>query len=98
MKKIMSLEQLHAEHAAHAHTGATSGSCRTGGFRPAFYDFATATLYLSRFADGRIAPLHLLEGLPQGLVAKGTLVSGFERGGYFYTRTATARACEEWRL
>ena len=54
------------------------------GFRPALLDFATMRIYP--------APL-----LPErGVAAKGTMVSGFERSGFFYTRQAVARACQEW--
>ena len=77
------------------------------GFSPVFLDFDTFTIYPSRFADGRPAPLHLLDGLPDEVVidrgpsgrpvaAKATLISGFERSGFFYTRRAAANAAHEW--
>ena len=77
-------------------------------FRPAFFDFATQKLYLSRFADGRLAPLHLRDGLPEELIVdrapsgrviavRASLVSGFERNGVFYTRKAAARAAAALR-
>ncbi len=66
----------------------------TLGFRPAFLDCATMRIYPSRFADGRPAPIHDRSTLPDKL--KATVVPGFERGGFFYTRRAAARACEEW--
>jgi hypothetical protein len=51
----------------------------------------------------------VLDGLPEDVVidrapsgrvvaAKATLISGFVRNGFFYTRTAAARAAAEWRL
>lgn len=51
--------------------------------------------------------MHLLDGLPDDVVvdraasgrvlaAKATLISGFERNGFFYTRSAAARAVEQW--
>ncbi len=52
------------------------------GFRPAILDFATMTIYWS--FDG-------LAGLPRG-----SLVGGFERNGFFYTRAAAERAAREW--
>src|SRR4051812_22539025 len=75
---------------------------RRYGFRPAFFDFATQRLYLSRFADGRLAPVHLLDGLPDEAVVdraasgrvltpRASLVAGFERDGDFYTREAAAK-------
>jgi len=51
------------------------------GFRPAILDVATMTIYLS--SDG-------LAVLP------GTLLAGFERGGFFYTRATAERAAREW--
>ena len=53
------------------------------GFRPAFLDFATMTIYPSAYA---------VEGLPR----RATLIAGFERDGFFYTRTAAARAALQW--
>ncbi len=77
------------------------------GFRPAFLDCSTMTLYLSRFKDGGLAPTHVLEGLPDEAVSirapcgrvmapKATLTRGYERNGYFYTQSAAARAAKEW--
>jgi len=51
--------------------------------------------------------MHLLDGLPDDVVveraasgrvlaAKDTLISGFERNGFFYTRSAAARAAAQW--
>jgi hypothetical protein len=65
--------------------------------RPAFFDHATRTTYPSRFADGRMAPCHLLDGLPADLVlardaggrarsVKASVEAGFERNGRFYSR------------
>ena len=67
------------------------------GFQPVLLDRETGEVHASRFADGRPAPLHVLEGLPRTLVtvrsasghvlrAKPSLVSGFVRLGRFYTR------------
>lgn len=53
------------------------------GFIPAFLDFQTFTIHCSRFTDGALA-------------AKARLIPGFVRGGYFYTRSAAARAAREW--
>jgi hypothetical protein len=107
MKRLMNARLLKQENVAHAGTGGRSeGNCGFG-FHPAFLDTGTFSIYLSRFADGRPAPFHLLDGLPDEVVlvrsasgrvlaAKPTLVSGFERNGFFYTRTAAARAAAEW--
>jgi hypothetical protein len=108
MKRLMNERQLLQENAAHAGTGGVSRGAAGLGFRPAFLDTATLTIYPSRFADGRPAPIHLLDGLPDAVVtdrlpsgrvvaAKASVISGFERGGFFYTRQAAARACAQWQ-
>lgn len=53
------------------------------GFRPAYLDFATMTIYPSELAGSVLG-------------ARATLIAGFERNGFFYTRTAAARAAMEW--
>lgn len=103
---MLSPARLTAQNAEHAITGA-AGTARRFGFSPAFLDYATMRIHPARFADGTPAPYHCLDGLPEEMVlrrlsrgrvllAKATLISGFERGGFFYTRTAAARACEQW--
>jgi hypothetical protein len=78
-------------------TGGVSANNRDCGFRPAFLDSSTDTVYLSRFKNGKPAPFHLLDGLPDDVVVtrsasgqvqavKSTVVSGFVRAGWFYTR------------
>lgn len=107
MKRVMNEIAIRKENVAFTGTGGRSEENRNLGFRPAFFDFATQTIYLSRFANGRPAPFHMLDGLPEEVVvdrspsgrvisAKATLISGFERNGFFYTRSAAARAAEEW--
>ena len=75
------------------------------GFRPAFLDFVSQRIYLSHFADGHIA--HVIEGLPDELIAdraasgqpvrlKATVITGYVRRGFFYSRAAAARAVVEW--
>lgn len=82
-------------------TGGRSQENRSRGFRPAFLDTLSGTIHLSRFADGRIAPVHLLEGLPRELIRQRStggrpiamnrrLIAGFERDSRFYTRAQAA--------
>ena len=108
MKELMSQQRLDAENVAYLGTGGRSQENTDTGFRPAFFDYASQKLYLSRFPDGRLAPLHLLDGLPEEVVvdrasngrvlrARASLVAGFERSGYFYTRKAAARAAAAMR-
>ena len=84
-------------------TGGVSEANRGYGFRPAFMDVSTGTVYLSRFANGSVAPMHVLDGLPQELVThctvtgrakavKGSVSAGFVRSGQFYTREQAAKA------
>ena len=83
---------------------------RTGGrsqensflhFIPAFFDQKTEQVFLSRFSSGKLAPIHLLEGLPEGCVEqrdsagfvtkiKASIISGFVKGEQFFTRAQVA--------
>ncbi len=47
-----------------AGTAGVSAGNREQGFRPAFFDTDKGSVHLSRFADGRPAPMHVLDGLP----------------------------------
>jgi hypothetical protein len=107
MKRVLTEKELKRENTVHLGTGGRSQANSGLGFRPAFFDFATQKIYPSRFADGRLAPFHLLDGLPDEAVAdrtaagrvvsaKATIISGFVRDGFFYTRSAAARAAREW--
>ncbi|MFO7641482.1 MAG: hypothetical protein R6X17_09540 [Candidatus Competibacteraceae bacterium] len=82
-------------------TGGVSTENRSLGFAPAFLDTETHRVYQARFADGRPAPMHLLEGLPAAVVAardatgrvlalKPTVLAGFVREDRFYTREQAA--------
>ncbi len=107
MKGVMNQQRLAEENTLHEGTGGRSQENSGLGFRPAFFDYASQRLYLSRFADGRLAPIHLLDGLPEEAIvdrapsgrviaARASIVAGFERNGYFYTRKAAAKAVKEW--
>jgi len=107
VKRVLNEKVLQRENVAHEGTGGRSQENASLRFRPAFYDFAIQKIYPSRFADGRLAPFHMLDGLPDEVVvdrapngrvvsAKATLISGFVRDGFFYTRSAAARAAREW--
>ena len=103
MNKLLTEDTLRQRSRAHAGTGGISDENRTSGFRPAFRDPATGRTELARFADGRPAPMHLLDGLPDAWVArrdafghvtatKRTIIAGFIRCGLFYTRQQAAAA------
>jgi hypothetical protein len=95
--------RLKQENLRYAGTRGVSGENRRYGFRPAFMDLETAAVYLARFADGRPAPFHLLDGLPEELVLtrdaagrvaeiRSSVISGFEQQGRFFTRDEAAAA------
>jgi hypothetical protein len=94
-------QSLERENLRYRGSGGVSAESRPLGFQPAFADRETRAIHLSRFADGRPAPCHLLDGLPGELVVsrrpcgrvaavKASLVSGFVRAGRFYTREEAA--------
>ena len=103
MHNLLTTETLRKQNLAFVGTGGVSEENRSGGFLPAFYDRATGRAVLARFADGRPAPMHLLDGLPDEWVAerdatgrisaiKISVVAGFVRDGFFYTREQAADA------
>jgi hypothetical protein len=90
-------DSLRQENNRYHGTPGISEECRGHGFVPAFRDNDTGEVYPSRYADGRPAPFHVLEGLPDSVIIKrladGTvesvkpgLQSGFVKSGIFYTR------------
>jgi hypothetical protein len=111
MESTLTRASLEVETAYYRGTNGLSDNNRGLGFQSAFYDQATRTVYLSRFADGRLAPFHLLDGLPPELVlarderyvtqVKASVISGFVRDDQFYTRyeaAAMLRPVPEKRL
>jgi hypothetical protein len=106
MEPSYAVERLARENAIFAGTGGVSEENADCGFRPAFRDMATELVYPSRFADGRPAPFHMIDGLPAEVVEardgaghvtriKTSLVSGFVRRGRFYTREQASAAVSE---
>lgn len=106
MEYAMTKETLKTENQIHWGTGGRSEENRSSGFRPAFMDTQTCRVYPSRFADGRPAPFHMLDGLPDevimardvsGRVAsiKSSVVSGFLRMGRFFTREEAAAEVDQ---
>jgi len=101
MHRPITDEVLASENQAFHGRGGTSAENRGLGFRPAFRDTQTDIVYPSRYADGRPAPCHLLDGLPGELVVarnpggrvaavKASVIAGFVRMGFFYTREQAA--------
>ncbi len=103
MKLIDARQHLAEENATHAGTAGVSVNNRCLGFRPAFRDRITARIYPSCYADGRAAPVHVVDGLPPELVEgrdaaghvlriKESIESGFVRDGRFFTRAEAIAA------
>lgn len=97
MGQALTNSTLKQDNETYAGTAGVSAANRAQGFLPAFRDNATGQVYLSRFADGGIAPVHLLDGLPSEVVIKRTpigtvkavkasVIAGFVRAARFYTR------------
>jgi hypothetical protein len=97
---LTSTVTLALENARYAGTAGVSQGSRRLGFLPAFLDAGSGEVYLSRFADGRLAPIHMLDGLPEKLVVarsekritavKASVIAGFVREHRFYTREQAA--------
>lgn len=96
-------ERLGEENEYHRGSAGVSAEARSLGFIPAFLDRETRIVYPSRYVDGRLAPFHVLDGLPPPLIrtrhrdgrivgVRPSVVAGFVRGGRFYTREEAARA------
>lgn len=97
MNSNLAQQQLADENARFAGTKGVSAENADQGFRPAFCDTQTQRIYASRFADGRAAPFHMVDGLPAEVVEdrdaaghvtriKASVISGFVRMGHFFTR------------
>lgn len=100
---VLSMTVLQDQNKRYMNTGGRSQENHSEGFRPAFSDTSTGVVYPSCFADGRLAPMHLLDGLPKDVVlerttsgrviaVKDSIVAGFIRAGQFYTRAEAAAA------
>ena len=80
----------------------TSTEISQSDFIPAYYDTETDTVYLSRFSDGRVAPVHVLDGIPRQLLHQGDtdelsgkVIVGFVFNDRFYTRGQALEALNE---
>ena len=97
----MNARELHKQYRKYKGTGGTSQGNGRMGFLPAYLDSNTGQICLSRYRDGRLAPVHVLDGLPaqwvslrstsgRVLAILDSIVAGFERQGEFYTRDEAA--------
>jgi len=99
--------RLVEENKQYAGTGGVSEGNAHAKFLPAFMDTATGQVELSRFSDGRIAPCHMVDCLPENWITrrnmcgrveniKSTVISGFVRLGQFFTREEAARFVSDY--
>lgn len=101
-------EALQEENDFYRGKGGISEENRAYGFKPAFYDMESGVVYGSKFANGHDAPMHVLDGLPDDVIAtrlssgkvtavRPGIISGFMQRGHFYTREQAALATAQLR-
>ncbi|GGB87094.1 hypothetical protein GCM10011352_11250 [Marinobacterium zhoushanense] len=104
--KVETLSPLESENIEYRHTGGISQNNAQYAFVPAFQDECDRRVELSRFRDGRVAPFHTLDGLPEEWIVKrdragrivairSSIVSGFVRHGRFFSRQEAAEYVDE---
>lgn len=103
MSRPVSAQTLYEQNLVFAGTnGISQNNCRQR-FVPAFRDEDTGRVELARFANGKLAPAHLIIGLPaewatawseEGYImaVKGSITAGFVRDSRFFTREEAAAA------
>ncbi|MDH3281369.1 MAG: hypothetical protein OEQ18_09600 [Gammaproteobacteria bacterium] len=98
----MRIPDLNKQNRDFANGGGVSANNREHGFIPAFKEANTERVELSRFRDGRRAPIHTLEGLPEEWVVErgangeivrilDSVIAGFVRDDVFFTREQAAQ-------
>ena len=101
MGRLISAQTIHQQNLAFAGTNGVSDNNRRQRFVPAFRDEETGRVELARFANGKVAPAHLIVGLPPEwaaargktgciLAIKSSITAGFVRDGEFFTREQAA--------
>ncbi len=101
MSRPVSKQTIHKQNLAFAGTNGVSENNRRAAFLPAFRDEETGRVELARFANGQVAPVHLIVGLPAEwaaargkdgaiLAIKGSITAGFVRDAKFFTREQAA--------
>ena len=100
---VLDADLLRQQNRTFAGTNGVSANARRQGFVPGYLDTRSGTAVESRFSDGRPAPVHVLEGLPDEWVAERNanglairarrgIVAGFIRQGRFFSRSDAALA------
>lgn len=103
MRGILSDQLLKTQNTLFGSTTGVSHNNRQEGFVPAYFDRTSGQAVISRFADGRPAPVHVLDGLPEEWIAqkdaaghvtkvRAGVIAGFLRNDRFYTREEAVKA------
>jgi hypothetical protein len=106
MSQLLTEDRLQEENREFSGTPGVSEENCACGFIPAFYDMDTGRVEISRYQDGKPAPMHLIHGLPDCWVVERdelcrptailqSIISGFVRDGCFYTRSEAMNAVVE---
>lgn len=90
--------RLEYENELYANSGGISQNNANAHFIPAFKNIDTGEIALSRYSNGKTAPFHLMDGLPDTWVKttnkttdlKASIISGFVRLGRFFDRQEAA--------
>ncbi len=101
MNKAFTKRELTFQNVVLLGTGGLSAENRRSGFVPVFLDTERAEVHPSCYANGQIASIHILDGLPEHLIlaneesgavsqVKRSVIPGFLRKGQFYTREEAA--------
>ena len=106
MSVICRSARLEKENSDYSGTGGVSHENGHCNFVPAFKNPETGLVVIACYADGRRAPCHILEGLPESWIncwddqgritgIKDIILSGFVRLNRFYTRQEAAEFMAE---
>jgi len=101
--KPLDAQKLSVENQQFARTCGLSANNAHQDFVPAFRNEETGEVALARFADGRVAPMHLIINLPEewatarnsrGQISavEDCVIAGFVHDGQFFTRAEAAAA------
>ena len=108
MKQVLTSDDVAQQSLAYRGTGGVSAENRAFGFLPAFLDRESGHIHLSCDARGIPAAIHQFDGMPADWVVecdhdgkpravKASIVAGFVREGYFFTREQAAQLIQ-WEL
>ncbi len=102
LQGVLTQLSLRDENVLFETTRGVSRNNRASGFTPGYLNTCSGERVPSRFADGSLAPVHVLDGLPESWIAERNpdgrvtrtrpgIIAGFLRDGRFFTREQAAR-------